>query len=465
MAAAQFQKYPAYKNSSVECLSAKASATAEVGEIPEHWKVQKLKFLCKMIVSNVDKHSKSVEKEIRLCNYVDVYKNNFITSEISFMNATATSEEIKRFNIYLKDVIITKDSEDWKDIGVPALVKYTDENLVCGYHLAILRAHKNIIGEFLYYLLLSRYIKNTFSVNANGITRYGLSHNPILNTSLILPPKPEQTRIANFLDDKCTKIDKAIAQKEKLIELLKERRQIIIQNAVTGKIVWDGSDWTKPTKVKDSSIDWIGEIPDYWEAKKLKNVVNMIVSNVDKHIKTYEIPVELCNYVDVYKNNTVTKDIQFMIATASRDEIQKFKLKINDVIITKDSEDWLDIGVASLVEFEKDNLICGYHLAILRQLCEIKGIYLFYSLLSIESRTQFSVNANGVTRYGISHSVIKNVWLAIPPIQEQIIISEYLEKESAKIFKAIDLQKSQIEKLKEYKTTLIDSAVTGKIKI
>ena len=109
---------------------------------------------------------------------------------------------------------------------------------------------------------------------------------------------------------------------------------------------------------KDSDVPWLGDVPRHWEIRRIRNVTNLIVSNVDKHSFENENIVCLCNYTDVYKNEKITNKIKFMKATASEEEINKFKLRINDVIITKDSESWNDIGVPALVLYENQ----GFHL-------------------------------------------------------------------------------------------------------
>ena len=163
------KSYPAYKDSGLLWL----------GEVPEHWDLRRLRSVVQMLVSGVDKHVKEDEIPIRLCNYVDVYKHERITDKLSFMQATASAEEITRFNLQVGDVIITKDSEDWSDIGIPAIVEYSSSDLLCGYHLAILRSRGKIIGEFLLRGLQNPNTSYQFSVEANGVTRYGLSQHTI----------------------------------------------------------------------------------------------------------------------------------------------------------------------------------------------------------------------------------------------------------------------------------------------
>ena len=119
--------------------------------LPAHWSAKPLRAVADYTVSNVDKVPTDNEASVRLCNYTDVYNNEFITLDLDFMRATATEVEIEKFGLKVDDVVITKDSESWDDIGVPAIVKETAADLVCGYHLAILRPRKQTLdGPFLF---------------------------------------------------------------------------------------------------------------------------------------------------------------------------------------------------------------------------------------------------------------------------------------------------------------------------
>ena len=200
--------------------------------------------------------------------------------------------------------------------------------------------------------------------------------------------------------------------------------------------------------------------------RRLRNISEMRVSNVDKHVKDDEQPVRLCNYVDVYKNDRVRSGMAFMGATATTDEIERFRLRSGDVLITKDSEAWNDIGVPALVEDTEDDIVSGYHLALLRPFPErVDGGYLFRALQSPAVAYQFHVEANGVTRYGLSHSAIKSVWLPLPPLPEQATIVRYLDKTTAAVDTAIDRACRQIDLLQEYRTRLIADVVTGKLDV
>ena len=203
-----------------------------LGLLPGHWKPQRLGTIAEMRVSNVDKHSKEEELPVRLCNYVDVYKNDHISRDMPFMRATASTEEIGRFRLRKYDVLITKDSETWDDIGVPALVTEPADDLISGYHLALLRPNGDILGPYLFRTLQSRGVAQQFHIGANGVTRYGLTHNTIRSVILPLPPLDEQAAIVRYLDDADQRIRAYVSAKERLIALLEEERQAVSHEAV-----------------------------------------------------------------------------------------------------------------------------------------------------------------------------------------------------------------------------------------
>ena len=174
-----------------------------------------------------------------------------------------------------------------------------------------------------------------------------------------------------------------------------------------------------PSNHKFYASQWWHHVPDHWTVRRIRTVADMRVSNVDKHTKEEELPVRLCNYVDVYKNDRITQQLLFMTATASEDEIERFRLDQNDVIITKDSETWDDIGVPALVTEPAKDLISGYHLAILRPRADTYGPHLFWALQSRPAAYQFHIEAKGVTRYGLSYNGIQSVTIPVPPPDEQ----------------------------------------------
>ncbi len=220
-----YNSYEKYKDSGVEWI----------GEIPVHWEMLKLKYLANANPSNIDKKSKDDEDNIFLCNYVDVYKNEFITSELNFMKATANKSQIAKFILKKGDVLVTKDSETPDDIANPALVVEDFDNVVCGYHLTHIKP-KGIYGEYLFRQFQSTFLQAYFEVSANGVTRYGLCVDKFNSVLILVPHSEEQTAIVTHIKKETARIDAKIEKTKKLIALLKEYRSALISEVVTGKI-------------------------------------------------------------------------------------------------------------------------------------------------------------------------------------------------------------------------------------
>ena len=213
----------------------KPSGVEWIGKIPAHWEVNRLKHVAKILPSNVDKHIYPDEIQVRLCNYTDVYYNDYITVDTVLKKGSCKESEFAKFALRKGDVIITKDSETPDDIGVPTYVKDDLDNVVCGYHLTMIRPYA-CLGEFIFRFIQSDRTRRYFEVSSNGITRYGLGKSSIENLLLPIPTDSEQQQIADFLSQKTEQIDELIAAEQRKIELLKEYRQSLISEAVTGKI-------------------------------------------------------------------------------------------------------------------------------------------------------------------------------------------------------------------------------------
>ncbi len=294
-------------------------------------------------------------------------------------------------------------------------------------------------SKYYYYLLHYLDIRKHFYSLGGGV-RQSSDYNEIKKTKVPLPPLPEQTAIANYLDAKSEQINRFIAKKEKLIALLKEQKQAVINELLEDK---EGK----------------------WERRKLKFLAKVFFSNVDKHSIDEEIPVLLCNYTDVYKNEFIGSSFDFMQATATIAEIKKFAVKKGDVLVTKDSETADDIANPAFVVEQIDNLVCGYHLAQIRTGSQLLGEFLFRVLQSKAYNKHFEVRANGVTRVGLSISAFTDFMVPLPSINEQENIIFKIRTEYNRIDNAINRIEKEIEKVKELKQSLIAEVVTGKIKV
>lgn len=234
--------------------------------IPSGWSVKPLRAVADYVVSNVDKVPVDGEQVVRLCNYSDVYNNEFITQKLDFMVGTATEDEIRRFRLFVDDVIITKDSESWDDIGVPAVVVETGDDLVCGYHLALLRPRESSLsGRFLFRCLQAKLLRLQLELAANGVTRFGLPKSDIGSMRLPVPPFATQVAIADYLDRETARLDGLVAAKQRVLDLLAEKRKAIIATAVTRGL-------DPKVKLRDSGVPWLGEIPTHWKIRRAKYV-------------------------------------------------------------------------------------------------------------------------------------------------------------------------------------------------
>ena len=213
-------------------------------------------------------------------------------------------------------------------------------------------------------------------------------------------------------------------------------------------------------KYKHSGVEWLGDVPEHWRTRRLKHVCRAFPSNVDKKSYEDEQPVTLCNYTDVYYNDRIVADMEFMQATASPDQIEKFGLRSGDTIITKDSETADDIAVSSYVPDDLPGVVCGYHLSIVRPRVGTHGSFVKRLFDSAYTQACVAVRANGLTRVGLSQYDIDNIEWPWPPAAEQRAIASFLERETAKIDALIGEQRQLVELLKEKRQAVISHAVT-----
>ena len=213
-----------------------ASSRRRSASMTEEWTTRRLRDVADIRVSSVDKHSRDSEMPIRLCNYLDVYMNTTITSTMDFMKVTATVDEIREYRLQEGDVLITKDSESWNDIGVPALVVSSAPDIVCGYHLALLRPRsEEILGGYLMRILQTRAIAHQLHVQARGVTRFGLTQNTIKSLSIPVPPIKQQRQFIEFIEYAASGIDREITRTNRQAYVLEEYRERLITDVVTGR--------------------------------------------------------------------------------------------------------------------------------------------------------------------------------------------------------------------------------------
>ena len=441
-----FQKYATYKD----------SGTAWLGKIPAGWTTKKLKFVATIQPSNIDKKSKENEERIRLCNYTDVYYNEEITADLPFMKATASDAQIRKFTLKKGDIIITKDSEDPNDIAVPAYVPQDLQGVVCGYHLALLRPKDGTFGGFLKRVMDSRYARSFFATRANGITRYGLGIYAINNFILPIPPLEEQQKIAAFLDRETAQIAALIDEQTRLIGLLGEKRQAVISNAVTKGL-------NPNAKMKDSGIEWIGEVPAHWEVKRIKHVAQINPSKSELKAMPLDtlvtfLPMECIGetgQLDV-RNSKPLSDVMSGYTYLAENDVISAKI----TPCFENGKGAVATGLLNGIAFATTEVVpfrcVGIH-----------NRYLYFLFSSFPFRKIAEASMYGAAgQKRVSETFFANYKCCIPPTQaEQRKIADYLDRETKKIDALVETCETAIGLLKERRTALISAAVTGNIDV
>ena len=276
-----------------------------------------------------------------------------------------------------------------------------------------------------------------------------VSQKPIYALTIPLPPLPEQKKIAEIL----SAWDRAIEQVGRLIDAKQRLKKGLMQQLLTGRMRFP--EFGKPVQKN-------GGLPEGWREVQLKDVAAILFSGVDKKSRPVQKKVRLCNYMDVYNNNYITADMDFMWATATDAEITAYSLDVGDIMITKDSETSDDIGIPAVVMERLDNVLCGYHLALIKpNLEKTDPIFLTKQIGYEQVANQFSRLANGATRFGLTTSSVKGVKLWLPELEEQSRIAAILSI----CDREIELLKKRQEKLKEQKKGLMQKLLTGEVRV
>jgi type I restriction enzyme S subunit len=422
--------------------------------VPAGWRVTRLDAIADVLFSNVDKHTLDDEDPVRLCNYVDVYKNDRITSEINFMEASADTREIRKFQIRRGDVLATKDSETADDIAIPSLVADDLPGVLCGYHLAMIRPRlAGVEGAFLGWLHTSKSFRTQYEAKAVGVTRFGLSQYAFRAARVPLPPLPEQHRIAAYLDASCAAIDAAVAAKRRQLEALDAVQESIIETAVTRGL-------NSKTKLRVIDHDWIGLLPEHWAAVRIKRVISRLdygisVSSESEgkypvlkmgNIQGGEIVFSKMEFVDEVADELLLEHNDLLYnRTNSPDQVGKAALFLGtkqDAVTFASYLVRLRVNHRVIPEFLNFAVNCGGFLAFARR-------------LAIPSVQQSNLNS---TRYG-------RLLIPLPSVNEQRAICEHLKKKLVEMKRVVTTIQAQISTLTAYRKSLIHECVTGQRRI
>lgn len=431
-------KYDDYVDSGVEWL----------GAIPSCWESLSNKYIFKLKKNLVGKNSGKFT--LLSLTLGGIIKRDVENGGGKFPAEFDTYQEVRKgdFVFCLFDV-----EETPRTVG---LSKF--DGMITGAY-TVFEVNSHFDSAFLFYFYLNLDTNKRMKPLYTGL-RNTIAKDKFFTLKTFVPSLLEQTAIVKFLDDKCEKIDKAIVQKQKLIALLKERKQILIQNAVTKGI-------DPNVELVDSGIEWIGKIPAHWEVVKFKNVIRTKARLGWKGLKASEY-VDISQYGFLSTPNIKTRDIDFknayFIDKSRYDESPEIMLMKNDVLLVKDGS---TLGISNIVRYLPFKCTVNSSIAVLRVKDEniLLPQYLNYYLKSKTCQDVIEMKKGGMGVPHLFQSDINNLFVAIFSIKEQKQIILYIESQSIKIDDSISILQKQIEKLKEYKATLINSAVTGKIKV
>jgi len=439
-----FKRYERYKDSGVEWI----------GEIPEHWGISKIKYLPKYGHNNfIDGdwiESPYITNEgIRLLQTgnigVGVFKEQgyrYISKE-TFRNLSCTE-------VYPNDVLICRLAHP---VGRACLAPELENRMITSVDVCILRPKDDIDKKYLVYYLSSNGYLEEMENQSRGSTRQRISRTQLGEVCVTLPPFLEQQAIVNFLDQKTAEIDSLINDRERLIELLQEQRQAIITQVVT-----KGLDSNVP--MKDSEVEWIGEIPKHWNTKKMGWVFDLIGSGTTPDSQRTE-------YYDGYIPWVNSGELKDCFIDDTNNKVTERAIQDHSVLRTYPKGSLIialygaTIGKLGILNIN----------ATVNQACcvmsypkkDIDVKFIFYWLLA--NREFLISQGYGGGQSNISQEIIKQLRIPFPSLAEQQAIAYFLDQKTTKIDLLISDIRTQISFLKEYRQSLITAAVTGKIDV
>lgn len=429
----------------------KDSGIEWIGEIPKEWEIGKVKRYYKLQTG----FTPDTKNEL----YYSENEEGFDWLTIGDLNGgkiipnKTKSRITQKYIDDYKPEIIPKNSLLYSFKLSVGQVAFTDRNIYSNEAIACFIPKENINLRFLYYSSL--FIKENSNENIYGAKL--LNQELIKNAFIIFPPLEEQEKIANYLDKKISDIDLIIEKTKATIEDYKKYKQSIITEAVTKGL-------NPNVEMKDSGIEWIGQIPKHWEVAKLKQVSYIRARLGWKGLKAEEYTEE--GYMFLSAFNIINSKLNFLetnfINSYRYEESPEIKLKIDDVLIVKDGA---GIGKCACVEYLPQEATINGSIALISTYEEIKGKFLYYYFLTKVMQKYVDRLKDGMGVPHLFQRDIKEIRISFSNIEEQQQIVEYLDKKVSEIDNLIVKKESLINEMEEYKKSLIYECVTGKKEI
>lgn len=432
------KRYESYKDSGVKWL----------GEIPGHWEVIRLKAL---LIERIEKNNNK-ENLIILSLLKD---KGIIPYDEKGAIGNNSKEDLSQYKIARKgDLVINSMNVIIGSVGITQYDGYISP----AYYSFKPKGIINLI--YYYYLMTLRSVQQSIRCYSKGIMeiRLRITSNDFLSMPFPFPPKSEQTAIANYLNSVTSKIDEAISQQQKMIDLLNERKQIIIQNAVT-----KGLD--PNAKMKDSGVEWIGEIPEDWEVLALKYCCSLKARIGWNGLKSEEFEEYSYAYLVTgqdFKGSMINWKKCYQINQKRYEEDPYIQINNGDLLITKDGT----IGkIAKVINLDKPACLNSGIFVIKQTKNMYIQDYLFWMLSSNVLKEFNRFTQTGATIAHLYQNVFEQMPCVLPCIEEQRKISSYLNNSISKIDYSISQCNKMISLLQERKQIIINDVVTGKVKV
>jgi type I restriction enzyme S subunit len=354
--------------------------------------------------------------------------------------------------VFPEDILICRLADP---VGRSCLAPFLDTRMITSVDVCILKPKNELDSRYIVYYLSSDFYLSHMSVISRGSTRNRVSRTQLGNIRIALPNTKTQKQIADFLDKETTRIDTLIAKKQRQIELLQEKRQAIITQAVT-----KGLDPT--VKMKDSGVEWIGEIPEHWDVIRLKYVsLNIVDCPHSTPVYSQDGEYPAIRTADIVRGKIILDNTRFVEEDVYFERIQRLKPTAGDIIYSREGERY---GMAGEVP-EGTSVCLGQRVMMFRIKKSFSNRFVMWSLNSESTYNQAKQDTFGSTSPHVNVETIKNFYLPSPPLEELKLISEWIDREIHKTDSTILTVNKSINLLKEYRSSLITHAVSGQIDI
>ncbi len=432
------KQYESYKPSGVEFI----------GDIPEHWEVEKLKYLVNI---NSRTLTEKTDKSYML-KYIDIRSVNYLgligqPEQMLFEKSPSRARRI----VANGDVIISTVRTYLKAI---AYLENVENNWIASTGFAVLESSRKIISPYLYAFVVSKYFIEQVSFRSVGVTYPSINISDLGDIKLALPPLQEQEQIAKFLDTKNRQIEKFIKEKQHQIALLEEQKEAIINQAVTKGL--DDS-----IEFKDSGIEWLGYIPIHWQYAKLKYITNQIVDGTHFTPKYQNIGIPFLRVTDLHNEKINLSKVKYISKEEHKELTKRCNPEQGDLLLSKNGT----IGLTKIINWD-------FEFSIFVSLCLIKmnknlivPSFLEYEIKSKVFVQQLAEGGKITSITNLHLEMIREMISLLPPLNEQQEIVKHIKIETSRIDEVITQIQQEIDLIKEYKISLISEVVTGQIDV